>query len=373
MERKLKIGIIGTGRIVLTSHLPILNRMSEVEIIAISDVREESLKKASKILGNICRTFIDYHDVLKIPEIHAVIIATPAYTHKEITLAAFQAGKHVFCEKPLALDLKEVNEILRIQQSSGKLLQVGYVCRYSPLFRKMREIISEGTIGKIHMMWVNKFRAALCSQWTYNPKLSGGAIVEENCHQTDIFNWMLESLPKRVVAFGGQNVIQAGKTVRVRAADGGWITVKDSKIVDNAWVIAEYENNARASIGISFFCPHGLYGDHVGVNNAASLEMGAIGDRGSLMCYGKRNEIHLWSYEYPNYILYKIRSRPDVPNFGYLGTWEQFEEFVHCVLNNRPTFADGEVAKLSLLVPLAAEKSIKEGKIVEVKEIYDQR
>ncbi len=288
-------------------------------------------------------------------ELSAVLVTTPNWTHKEIVIKAFEAGNNVFCEKPLATTLKDCDEMIAAGEKAGKLLQVGLVYRYSNFFRKMKEIIARGDIGDLQMMWCKEFRVPFSAPWKFKQTPSGGAIVEKNCHHFDIFNWMIEAKAVRVSAFGGQNVIKKGKEFESLVISGERMVIEDSEIVDNAWIIAEYENGARVSLGLCFFSPYGN-----------DLEIGAIGNHGKLESLVNARKVTVWGYDKPDRIDYEVAEER---GFGHYGGFRQHVEFLECVKTGKPTFADGSVGKESIVIALAAEKAIKEKRMVSVDEL----
>ncbi|MBR3620800.1 MAG: Gfo/Idh/MocA family oxidoreductase, partial [Clostridia bacterium] len=123
------------------------------EIAAICDSDEENLRFAGErynIPEN--RRFADYREIAANPDIDAVTVAVPDQLHKQISCDMLRAGKHVLCEKPLALTREDINEIIKAADESGKKFMVGQICRFTPAFEKAKEIISSGTIGDIYFI-----------------------------------------------------------------------------------------------------------------------------------------------------------------------------------------------------------------------------
>jgi len=131
MDDKVRYGIIGIGRWAREVHIPTLNRIDQAEITALSSRNDENLMAGLKVAKGHPKTFKNYHDLLDCPDVDAVIIATPNHTHGEIALRALKKGKHVFCEKPLAITLEECDEIIETTAKTGKVLQVGLELRYA--------------------------------------------------------------------------------------------------------------------------------------------------------------------------------------------------------------------------------------------------
>ncbi len=358
---KLKYGVIGCAGRMGMAHLLFLNNVvaDRVLIEALCDLNADQAAACADLLPYDVRIFGDHRELLDIDDIDAVLISTPNNTHRQIALDAFEAGKHVFCEKPLANTLEACDEIIAAADRAGKFLQVGLVYRYSPLYRKMRELIEADEIGPVHMMWCKELLGSFYGQWRFKEALSGGAIVEKNCHHFDIFNWMIGSRPRKVCAFGGQNVIRRGTTVETVIMETyEKNVVSDSEVIDNAFVIVEYENGARAELSLCFFSPYGN-----------DLEIGAVGEKGKLESRVKEHMIHLWRNS-DGGEMRAFEPESDVTRHGvfHTGAYLQHMDFADCILSGTPPFCDGRTGRQSIVVALAAEKSIKEDRIVYLDE-----
>jgi predicted dehydrogenase len=327
---------------------------------ALCDLNLSEVAACADLFPYKVRIFDDYRRLLEIDEIDAVIISTPNNTHRQMAVDAFGAGKHVFCEKPLATTLEECDEIIKAADRAQKFLQVGLVYRYSSLYRKMHQLIADGEVGTVHLMWCKELLGSFYGQWRFRKALSGGAIVEKNCHHFDIFNWMIGSRPRKVCAFGGQNVIKAGQTVETLVMETGeGNTITDSDIIDNAFVIIEYENEARAELSLCFFSPYG-----------PDLEIGAVGDGGTLESWVKAHRIHLWRNA-DGGTIQVWEPQTDVTQYGvfHTGAYAQHIDFAECILNGSPPFCNGRIGRESIVIAVAAEKSIRENRIVYIDEL----
>ena len=359
---KLRYGVIGCAGQMGMAHLLFLNNVvaDKVRVEALCDVDADQARACADLFPSEVRVFDDYRKLLEIDEIDAVLISTPNHSHKQIAVDAFAAGKHVFCEKPLANTLKDCDEIIAAADRSGKFLQVGLVYRYSPLYRKMKELVESGEIGPVHMMWCKELLGSFYGQWRFKEALSGGAIVEKNCHHFDIFNWMIGARPRKVCAFGGQNVIKRGHSVEsIIMETGEKNIVSDSEVIDNAFVIVEYENGARAELSLCFFSPYGN-----------DLEIGAVGEIGKLESWVKEHRIHLWRNADEGR-MEVVEPESDVDQYGvfHSGAYLQHIDFTESILSGTPPFCSGEIGKESIIIALAAEKSIKEERVVYIDEV----
>jgi predicted dehydrogenase len=145
--KKIGVALIGCGGITLQNHLPGLALCPEAHVVALCDSDPVCLEKARR-QSNIEVTCRDYQEVLRRDDVHAVIIATPNYLHAPIVLAAIAAGKHVLCEKPLAMNHPQTVEMLRAAESAGVRHMTAFTYRFVPAMRYMARLIAAGDIGE---------------------------------------------------------------------------------------------------------------------------------------------------------------------------------------------------------------------------------
>lgn len=360
----IRLGIVGTGAFVRGSHLPVIASLSGIRVRAICDTDERALAGAKVLTGPEAQSFTDYRELVAMPELDAVLVATPTNLHIEIAAAAFGHGKHVFCEKPLAPRPEDVRAGLEAWRTSGRLLQVGYVYRYAPIFRRMRARIGRGDLGTARMMWAHEFRAAFYTPWRYDARISGGTLVEKCCHHFDLFHWMLGAPTARVIGLGGQAAIRPG--AEVETIIGTMLRVPETSLLDHAWVLTEHANGAQASLGLCLFAPHGPYGRSDA--DLESLDVGVIGDAGKLVAYVRRNELHFWPRSGGTARIERLEPAAGAQGW-HAGGREQWEEFVACVQSGTPSACDGVLGAQGLLPAFAAQRAIQEGRMVPMEEI----
>lgn len=372
---KVKFGVIGMGLMGASGHVFNLTQIPDAEVVAICDSDPEHLESATQYVDSTCKRYTDSDKMIEDPEVEAIIISTPNHTHRQMAEKAFSLGKHVFTEKPMAASLEDCHAMIDASEKAGKILQVGLLCRYNPQFHKFVEIIQSGDIGNLQMVFCKEFRSPfqnLLIQWGHTLKtkskqfadsreaeaaaeaakaavtleeqqawwrmrqISGGALVEKNCHHFDVFNWMLgdKVRAKRVFATGGKNVY------------------KEFEIIDHAWVSVDYENGVKGCLGLCFFAPWG-----------EEVEWWAVGDKGKVECHLHHEEIHLTRSYYHKEVI-KVPFPRIEP--GHRGSRVELEEFVKSVQSGTKPYADGVIGLRSVEIPVAAEKSIKEGVPVDI-------
>jgi|Deesub1362A_J573_1020465.scaffolds.fasta_scaffold01868_9 myo-inositol 2-dehydrogenase/D-chiro-inositol 1-dehydrogenase len=198
MAKKLKIGLIGAGRIGRLHAQNLAHHVPGVELCAVADVIEEAAVELSQKLG-IPRATTDYHELLKDPDIDAVLICTSTDTHAEIIKAAAAAGKHIFCEKPLALDLAEIDAALSAVNEAGLILQVGFQRRFDPNFRRLKELLAGGAIGQPWLLKITSYDPAP-PPISYI-RVSGGIFLDMTIHDFDMARYLIGEV-KEVYATG---------------------------------------------------------------------------------------------------------------------------------------------------------------------------
>jgi myo-inositol 2-dehydrogenase/D-chiro-inositol 1-dehydrogenase len=153
MTRKVKIAVIGTGRMGSVHVRNIARQIPEAELVAICDISLEVAQAVADELG-IARVVKDYHELLTDKDIEAVLIATSTDTHAFIMKDAAAAGKHIFCEKPLAMELEKIDEALAAVEKAGVKLQVGFNRRFDKSLQRVKEIVASGEIGRPCIMHI---------------------------------------------------------------------------------------------------------------------------------------------------------------------------------------------------------------------------
>jgi predicted dehydrogenase len=359
------LGIVGVGSFTRGSHLPVIGSLRGIRVLALCDTDPAALRQAAHLAGSPVRVCSDYRELVGMPDLDAVLVATPTNLHAEVAIAAFAAGKHVFCEKPLAPRPHDLEPLLAAWRASGRLLQVGYVYRYAPIFRRMRAWIERGDVGRPLMMWAHEFRAAFYTPWRYDAGISGGTLVEKCCHHFDLFQWMLGAPVTSLTGFGGQAVVRPG--VDVETILGTTLRVPETRILDHAWILTSHGNGAQASLGLSLFAPHGPYGKTD--DDLESLDVGLVGDRGKLVAYVRQNELRFWPRAGGAARVERIESAADLPQGWHAGGREQWEDFIACIQRGQPAVCDGILGVQGLLPGFAAERAIAEGRMVSVEEV----
>jgi len=186
-----KIGVIGAGVHATATILPILSKLSNVDLIGIASATGLSAKKVAEKYKFKYATS-DYNQIINDPNINAVLILTRNNLHAPLTIKALKAGKHVFVEKPLALTIDELNEIVETWKQTNKLLMVGYNRRYAPMTKKILMLLSNRKQPLIAIYRINAEKIPQ-DHWIYDPNEGGGRLISEACHFIDYIQYIAQS------------------------------------------------------------------------------------------------------------------------------------------------------------------------------------
>lgn len=270
---QVRIGMIGvSGRGGLWKHWHDPDGRSVV--VGGADIDETNLQSFAAEHGGSPFITPDYTELLARDDIDAVAVASPDFCHEEQTVAALQAGKDVFCEKPIAITIEGCDRILTAWQKSGKRLMVGFNMRYMNVFRTMKEIIDSGAIGEIKAAWVRHFVGRgsdfYFHDWHANRVNTTSLLLQKGSHDIDMIHWLTGRYTVRTAAFGGLDYFGGTrpdsltcpqcpeKGTCVEAMDGPRVQCafrKEVDVEDNQVMIMELEGTIKASYLQCHFTP----------------------------------------------------------------------------------------------------------------------
>jgi len=199
MGKKLRIGVIGAGRIGKLHSNNLVNRVPDAEVVAISDVYLEGAKALAESLG-VKKVYDDYKKILEDPDIDAVFICSSTDTHSKISLEAAKAGKNIFCEKPIDHDIAKIEEVLAEVKKAGVKYQVGFNRRFDRNFKHVHDVVADGGIGDVQIVKVTS-RDPEAPPISY-VKVSGGIFADMTIHDFDMVRYLSGSEVTEVSAVG---------------------------------------------------------------------------------------------------------------------------------------------------------------------------
>lgn len=386
-----KIGIIGAGMRAMFLVDEILKR-DDFEIVAISDVSQHSMDQICDVYDKEWDQYLNYKDLLEIDEIEGVIILSPDYIHEEQAIAAFEAGKHVFLEKPIATTIDGGKRVIEKRDESGKTLLIGFVLRYNKQFAKMKEIVDSGLIGDIKTGWI-LHSVGMGSDWYFHDwhgtmANTGGLLLQKGSHDFDIINWISESRPKRISGFGNRNFFGGDKandltcqecdkrytcTEAIVKKDITWkrFDGKQTEVHYNQWrnqcafrqeidvlddhhVLIEYENGINVTYTECHYTPDD------------NREYIFIGTKGKLTLDNAKDTItvqlrHNMHDRYEEIVYSNLQSSGGHGG----GDTNILNDFAYGLTTGNQPNAGGEAGLEAISVGLLAHKSINEGKVIE--------
>lgn len=308
--KELNIGILGAGLrsgIAKTIHNP----TDGVRVVAAADPSEKSLERLQGWMECTLRTTSDYRELLVDPSLDAVIITAPDYLHEEIAVAALEAGKAVYLEKPMAITIEGCDRILETARRTGTKLFVGHNMRHFPVILKMKEVIDSGLIGEIQAGWCRHFISyggdAYFRDWHSEQRNTTGMLLQKGAHDIDVMHWLMGSTTHRVVGMGRLSVYnQCARRAPSEPGCATWdlnhwppLEQKDFSPVidveDHSMILMQLANGAQASYMQCHYTPD------------AERNYTFIGTRGRIENIGDYGacKVHVWTTRGP-------RETPDI-------------------------------------------------------------
>lgn len=337
MSKTLNVGIIGAGRIGKVHASTLAYRIPSARVLAIADVNVAAAKQFAAQFS-IPNVSDNAEALLENKDIEAVLICSVTGTHAKFAEAAASAGKHIFCEKPIALDLDAIDQALATVAKAGVKLQVGFNRRFDANFARVRQAIVSGEIGTPALLHIIS-RDPGPPPISY-VKASGGMFLDMTIHDFDMSRFLIGADVEEIYT-------QAGITVDPAIGEAG--------DVDTAVVMMKYANGV---IGTIDNCRRASYGYDQRVE--------VLGSRGAIAT----------SNNYPNAATLSDAAsvRRDLPlNFFMDRYTESFANemaaFIDAVLNDKPTPVTGLDGRVPVAMGLAAAKSHREGRPVKLSEI----
>lgn len=333
----LNIGVIGAGRIGKLHAENLATRVPRTKVLGIADIMVDAARNTATRLG-IPQVSKDYHDLLANKDIQAVAICSATDTHCAIIIEAAQAGKHIFCEKPISFDLKEIDKALQAVDKAGVQLQIGFNRRFDPNFARVRKAVETGEIGQPHILHIIS-RDPAPPPIAY-VKVSGGIFLDMTIHDFDMARFLIGSEVEEVYTLAG---------VKVDPAIGA------AGDVDTAVVTLKFANGVFGTIDNSRKAVYG-YDQRVEVFGSG----GAISTGNN----------------YPNAATISTAQevRRDLPLNFFLERYNdsyviETTAFVNAVLDSKPVPVTGRDGRVPVVIGMAARKSHDEHRPVKLTEI----
>jgi len=334
--KNIGVGIIGVGAIGRLHAENYASKVPDASLVGIADVNQAAASELASKLG-VSAVYPDYHQLLNDDRVDAVVVATPPFLKKEITLAAADKHKHVFCEKPMTLSLKDADEMVSAVKRSGIRFQVGYQKRSDTSFMAARKAVEEGKVGKILLVTAhNRDTPTTVAGWSADPKKSGSVFLDTCSHDFDAIRYLTGSEVVNVSADGNAMM---------------YPELRKNGDYDTVVINLRFADGALGQVDACGYTPFGFDSRAEIVGSEAGIIVGM----------GERTLTHVYRKE-----------GMSNEKFDYWGTrWAQayrdeMVAFVECVANQgkpRATIQDGRAA---LEIGLAAWDSVKSDRAVRL-------
>jgi myo-inositol 2-dehydrogenase/D-chiro-inositol 1-dehydrogenase/scyllo-inositol 2-dehydrogenase (NAD+) len=331
--KSIRICLVGVGRAGMVHAFNFRHRIAETQLVAMVDANEVMARERASEL-DVPFAFDSIESALSQMDFDAVCIATPTFTHASIVMAAAQAGKHILCEKPMALTLDEADAMIAATRQADVVLQIGFMRRFDPAFQAAREQIEAGAIGDPIVVRTLTRGPGLPPRWACDPTTSIGMLAEVNSHDFDTIRWLMGSEFARVYTEAATFKAPELETEFPGFYDTAVVTIR---LVNGALGILDgccpvgYGYDARAEV----------------LGTAGVLFIGELREHALVRCTREdgvvTKQFRAWAKRF---------------QAGYLA---EDEHFVHCIRTGEPPLVGGEDGRQALEGVLAATRSIQTG------------
>lgn len=340
MTQTLKVGIIGAGRIGRIHAKHLAYYVQRASLHAVADIDWEAAQACAEEfeVPNVAQ---DYRVLLEDSDLGAVVICSSTDTHRQIIEEAAAAGKHIFCEKPIAFRLEDIDEALDAVERAGVKFQVGFNRRFDPSFRRVREAVKQGEVGDPHLLH-------LISRDPSPPSIdyierSGGLFFDMTIHDFDMARFLI---PSEVTEVYAEGAVRIDPEIR-RAGD-----------LDTAVVTLRFENDVIGTIDNSRKAVYGY-------DQRAEV-------------FGSQGRVQSGNV-YPNTAVVSTEEqvRRDLPIHFFMERYiesyrAELNAFVDAVIDDEPVPVDGEDGRISVVMSIAARRSYDENRSVSLEEIKEE-
>jgi myo-inositol 2-dehydrogenase/D-chiro-inositol 1-dehydrogenase len=335
MTKKINIAVIGTGRMGSVHVSNLVQSVPEANLVAICDIRLDVAQAVADKHG-ITRVVKDYHELLEDKNIDAILIATSTDTHAFIMKDVAAAGKHIFCEKPLALDLASIDEALSAVEEAGVKLQVGFNRRFDKSYQRVHQIVDSGEIGRPCILKITSRDPEPPAMEFL--KVSGGMFLDMTIHDFDMARYLLGDIEevyavaKVLVNPGFEDIGDVDTTIAtLKFANGAIGTIDNSRD-------AVYGYDQRLEV----FCSNGVV--------MAENESEDTVVKGNPQGFHSSRIPHFFMQRYaPCYV-------------------EEVRQFIESVRDDKPTATTGYDGRMAVVLGHAAWRSVYENRPVKISE-----
>jgi predicted dehydrogenase len=345
MSASIRVCLVGGGRVAKVHAKSLVRHVPEAKLSAIVDTNPDTLQETADQFG-VEQRFASLEDALNDASFEAVVITAPTFVHKTLAVAAARAGKHVFLEKPMALNLEECDAIIDAARESGVFLQIGFMRRFDPEFEAAAQRIEAGEIGRPMMIKSLTHGPGLPPPWARDLKTSNGNLAEVNSHDWDCTRWLMGADPERVY-------------VEVANFKGDARGVTTEHFYDNVLVNIRFEGGGLGSISGICPCDYGYDARVEIVGEKGIMQIGEMKAQGVMVSVNRDQGL----------VTPIFRTWPERFTWAYI---REMEHFVQCILTDTSPRVGGKDGRWAVAGVLAGTRSFLEERPVTLSEILDE-
>jgi predicted dehydrogenase len=343
---KLKVGIIGLG--MGRHHAREFAKHPNCDVVALADLNTDLLEQLGDEL-KVEKRYTNAEEMLQNESLDIVCIATPNTFHKPLTLAAFKAGAHVLCEKPMAMNAKEAREMLAASKAANKRLMINFSFRFTPQSFQIKKEVESGILGDIYYArteWLRRRGMPNFGGWFGQKALSGGGpLIDLGVHRLDLALWLMGYPKPTWVMASTCNAIAS----KLAEKSGCTFDVEDF-----ATAMIKFENGATLDLAAS-------WASHI--KESERIQTRLLGTEGGLI---QRNRGE--GYEFESEIYFdKNGSHYDMQPHGTApNVTSAMAHFADCIINDEPHMATGEEGLLVMELLDAIYASAEKGEPIRM-------
>lgn len=330
--------LVGAGRAGMIHARNFASRVPGARMTAVADTVQASAEKAAEELGGVYHT-TDYREALQRPDVDAVIVVTPTKYHIDVVLEAAKAGKHILCEKPMAMNQEECALMIEAAAKNHVKLQIGFMRRFDKNFRRAKEIVDSGAIGDVVTVKSLTHGPSTPREWMYDIEKSSGPLAEVNSHDIDTLRWFTESDAVSLHAMAGN--FRCGEA-RERYPD----------FYDTVLMNVRMKNGTIGNID-------GAQGVSYGYDSRVDI----VGTKGNIQIGGLQSGTTLTYTKEGGMTGDVVRSWMDLFEDAYLN---EDMSFINCIEKGTEPEVTGYDGMKAVEIVKAGNESIRIGKIVEL-------
>lgn len=337
---KLGVCVVGAGRAGLIHAVNFAKGIKNARLTAIAEPNRESAQQACREL-ELDRHYPDYRQALEDDAVDAIVVVTPTAYHKDIAVAAAQAGKHILCEKPMAMTVTECDEMINAAEKNNVKLQIGFMRRFDRSFVYAKDQVKLGVIGDVVLVKSLTRGPSIPQRWQYDIAKSNGPLAEVNSHDIDTLRWFTESEFKLVYAIAGNYRCPEARD-------------EFPDFYDNVVMTATFANGMQGNIDGAVSVRYGYDARLEVVGTEGVLFVGRLDQSGVVVCNRSAG-----------------LTAPAVESWRNLFTEAyRYEDqaFVDAVLTDTPTAVTGHDGKMAVKVVSAGNQSILEKRPINLNE-----